>query len=533
MKVLVTISISFFFFVNGYSQLFFEGVLDEGDFDSGMNSFICGGDLNSDGADELITVSTTGMAYLCMNNGSGVYTAHSNLNTVTDGNGMFVDVDNDNDLDIILIGGATGNLYKNDGNNNFSLYGSPFVTCSRSTIDTADIENDGDIDVIIAGEWELEIYLNDGSGNFTGDPNNNSIPVIGPGVCFEDFNNDGATDLLISGDDHNGSAGSITKYYQNNGSGVLIEQSTNIMESFYSLIETADLNGDGNMDVIQTGLEYDGMTSTNIAKVYLNDGSAVFTEYASIITPVFYGYILPGDLDLDGDTDLVVSGYLTGISRNTSVYLNNGSGDFTLFTDYTDFGVGGDSNGGAILDLEGDGDLDIFQVGQGGGGAYESIHKQLTCFGDLDTSVTINGTELISNTIGATYYWFDCNTLQNIPFSENQSFTPPYNGDFAVVIDAFGCIDTSACATMSILSTDNPLLKKFQSFPNPVNDYFQIHSTRNISQVTIFDHTGKLLYSLPVNSMTAEFDMTNYSPGIYIFNCLTEKGNEIVKVIKN
>ena len=65
--------------------------------------------------------------------------------------------------------------------------------------------------------------------------------------------------------------------------------------------------------------------------------------------------MVPGDLDDDGDLDLLVLGFL----GSTRVWLNDGTGMFSPPVDY--FGVGARA---ALGDLDGDGALDIAATAQ-------------------------------------------------------------------------------------------------------------------------------------------------------------------------
>jgi hypothetical protein len=111
------------------------------------------------------------------------------------------------------------------------------------------------------------------------------------------------------------------KVYLNDGSGVFDESTFTIPDG--SFATWGDLDNDGDTDVIvkKEGVGY----STR-----LNDGAGHFVDDWSLAdTSVVFGDIRLGDLDGDGDLDAVVAnGDRTG-AKPTRVFLNNGAGRFT------------------------------------------------------------------------------------------------------------------------------------------------------------------------------------------------------------
>jgi hypothetical protein len=116
-------------------------------------------------------------------------------------------------------------------------------------------------------------------------------------------------------------------------------------------IVLGDLDGDGDLDVVA------GNYNDN-NRVYLNDGSGSFTVQDLSTDSNSTTSIVIGDLDRDGDLD-VVAGNESQINR---IYLNDGAGSFTgqdLSTDTHD------TQSLALGDMDGDGDLDLME-GNGG-----------------------------------------------------------------------------------------------------------------------------------------------------------------------
>ena len=111
-------------------------------------------------------------------------------------------------------------------------------------------------------------------------------------------------------------------------------------------IATADLNGDGHLDLLTTNYISDNVS------VLFGNGHGVFTPQTPV--PVTNGprEVKVGDLDGDGDIDFLATNYS---GNNVTIARNNGNGTFAT----TSVAVGTVPRGLAVGDLDGDGDLDF------------------------------------------------------------------------------------------------------------------------------------------------------------------------------
>ena len=127
---------------------------------------------------------------------------------------VFVDVDDDGDLDLLVVNDSTPNqLYINKGDGTFEETGyASGVGLNENGREQAgmglavgDYDNDGRVDFHITNfsDDSNTLYRNDGDANFTdvtfqtglGEP---TIPFLGWGTLFFDFDNDGWKDILVA-----------------------------------------------------------------------------------------------------------------------------------------------------------------------------------------------------------------------------------------------------------------------------------------------------------------------------------------------
>src|SRR5690554_5027269 len=236
--------------------------------------------------------------------GQGFTEIPSPFEDVTDGNSVLIDIDNDGDLDAIITGNSSNSpviniaiIYLNDGSGNFTkVTPSPFEGVRLSGMDVADVDDDGDIDVLISGRNSsgaqvTGLYLNDGTGQFTLAPSMFDGMDLGT-VDFADFNGDGSPDVLITG--RLGSDETV-KLYINDGNGVFTEQTgTPFLGVEYSSVIVLDVNGDTYLDIIISGDPGIPDYSTNL---YINDGTGQFTLQPTTLEPVNRGDLAYADVD--------------------------------------------------------------------------------------------------------------------------------------------------------------------------------------------------------------------------------------------
>lgn len=155
---------------------------------------------------------------------------------------------------------------------------------------------------------------------------------------------------------------------------------------YYGSMVLGDIDNDGDLDLIASG--------NNIAlgrrlDLYRNDGAGNFSCRTNFGPPVYDSSLALGDIDSDGDLDLIVSGIGTNGNR-LDMYLNPGNGDFT---NPIPFGIPAGGSYLTLGDLTGDGSLDLVVSGGNAGYMLERYFNR----GD--------GVFLTNVSVGTGVYW--------------------------------------------------------------------------------------------------------------------------------
>ena len=318
------------------------------------------GDLDGDGDLDLITGNNLQVNQVYLGNGSGSFAAGNNVETGTTLRTHATslgDLDGDGDLDLITGNNLEVNrVYLGNGSGSFAAGNNVETGTTLRTYATSlgDLDGDGDLDLITGNNGEVNrVYLGNGSGSFaagsdveTGTTNNTRAVSLG------DLDGDGDLDLIT------GNYIAVDRVYLGNGDGTFaagsdVETGTPLRTFATSL---GDLDGDGDLDLAT------GNHSPQVNKVYLGNGNGTFaagSDLESGITNATRSTPL-GDLDGDGDLDLITGNYSNQANR---LYLSNGNGTFAAGSNAAT--PTNQTWSVSLGDLDGDGDLDLITGNEG------------------------------------------------------------------------------------------------------------------------------------------------------------------------
>jgi len=276
------------------------------------------------------------------------------------------DGNNDNKPDFIISGAEPGYsgfmaVYQNNGNGFSTNENFEFPNIMYTAIDTADLDGNGFTDIIITGTKTgtlstpvFYLYYNNGDGTYDLNEDSGITPANFGSVHAADFNDDGKIDILVNGQD---GSNYITKIYAQQPDGSFIEKSEGLMGTYFSATKVFDANNDGFPDLLITGFSTSFAPDT---KFYLNNGDFTFTENTAYLLPAYFSSIDTADLNNDGFLDVLITGMGPTFTGKTTVYLNDGQGNFRILpTEIT----GVYSGAARFVDYDNDGDKDIFIMG--------------------------------------------------------------------------------------------------------------------------------------------------------------------------
>jgi len=350
------------FIINGYSSISMGLPTTDKWYD------IVFGDINNDGKLDLAASSASPSSIgvrVWTGDGTGIWTdASTGLPLTGNYNGLrFADVNHDGKLDLVGSmnggGGAAVTVFYGDGTGSWTETSVPSSTPIGCGVEVLDVNHDGNDDIItcnyINGE-NVYVYLGDGTGGW----GLNSGPSETNGyddVALGDVDHDGNLDLISTS-----MINSVeTRFWLGDGSGSnWILQTPGIPTTgVYLGAALADVNHDSDLDAGLAG--YAG--GALMMKVYTSDGGAGGSvdwtdESTGLPIGSQYAGIEFGDLNLDGNVDMIYSNQNGGIEVSTG---NGGAGGSMSWTDawFPNLPTTGNYWGIALGDVNNDGKLEI------------------------------------------------------------------------------------------------------------------------------------------------------------------------------
>lgn len=374
------------------------------------------GDVNGDGNDDLFLTGAAGQSdRLFFNHGSDPLKTqlrvHQWFEEERDAEtmaGIFLDVDADGDLDLYAVSGGTecqakadvllDRLYLNDGSGNFTNTSDrlPESRESGSCAVAADFDRDGDVDLFVGsrcvpGQYPMvprsQLLRNDG-GIFS-DVCEDLAPELKEtglvtSAVWSDVNNDGWIDLLVTHE------WGPVKLFQNE-QGRLVDRTETAKlagrTGWWNSITGGDVDRDGDIDFVvgnfglntkyhasidhPTTIYYgdlDGSGKNRIVEAEFEGdtcypvrgrscSSRAMPELADRF-PRFTDFALASLQDIYTPRRLAEARKVEANTLESSVLINDGSGQFQ-FTPLPRLAQAAPSFGAALVDIDGDGNLDL------------------------------------------------------------------------------------------------------------------------------------------------------------------------------
>lgn len=190
---------------------------------------------------------------------------------------------------------------------------------------------------------------------------------------------------------------------------------------------------------------------------------------------------------------------------------------------------------------------------------FTSVVGNVTAGSTYTFTANFTGTSFASDQL---IVWIDLNNDKDFTDAGEQVFTvtgkAPWTGSITIPANATTGLtrmrvrmhdsslggNTTPCGTSSYgqvedytlnigtLAVANTSKSQVKVFPNPVVDVLNIEAASKVSNVQVFDVSGKVVSSHTLNSVKNQVDLSKLTPGVYVVNIQTEQGIQSVKIVK-
>ena len=343
-------------------------------------------DVNGDGKMDLISANNDSTITVLTNNGSGTLVSNTFFNCPLTRTIIAADLNGDGKVDLACVCAYPSGplkIFTNDGSGGFVAAGSYATSNTRLWLAVADINGDGKPDLICQGTDSITatmmVLTNAGNGTFAAAP--------APATTFKswfciaaDVNGDGKPDLIDFPFNNN----HYLRILTNAGDGTFTLSSTNEANTVWpGSLSAVDVNGDGHVDVIVSIYNSGG---GNTLFVLTNDGTGILGSNAIYTVGTGPLSVATADVNGDGMVDLITKGRHSDLT----ILTNNGSG----FGSNTTLNAGSSTQvlGGSVVaaDVNGDGRLDLITADYNSPGTLSIWSNTLTFLPKLAVSRSSN-----------------------------------------------------------------------------------------------------------------------------------------------
>lgn len=291
---------------------------------STSNARVTTGDFNGDGSLDVLLSGTNIAGPVLFGNGDGTFAAPveiSGLQVIGFSSSVIGDFNGDGKSDIAITNYESIDVVLGHANNTFTLLSSQLTLLQPNVIPAVgDFNKDGKLDLVVAGVTTLQVFNGDGDGTFSfgrtlqteipGYTNLNSPQAI----AVADLDGDGNLDIIVPI-----SYPSVAEIFYGNGDGSFQDPVLLQLARGYTQMAVADVNGDGRPDLL--------FSDGGLISIVHNTGNRTFAPEVHYVSGGVSSFVVQ-DVNGDGFPDIVIAG--TG--GNVAVLLNRPGGNLVTGT---------------------------------------------------------------------------------------------------------------------------------------------------------------------------------------------------------
>ncbi len=264
------------------------------------------------------------------------------------------DVDGDGNLDIIGGAGEPGLISISYGNGKGGVAATQHLTVEGDvrSVAVADVNEDGSPDLIYSVQRQssgIRVWINQGGRSWQ--PGQGPIEINKyEGIATADLNGDGHLDIVAANSSSDSQGG--IQVWLGSGRGTWVPGPSPTVTGIYMDAAVADFNGDGILDVAGAGW---GINAA--LRVWLGiAGTGGWTALPPVVPGSYYS-VRTADIDGDGKLDLAAAAYKAGVK----LLLGDGRGGF-VESARLEGRVEGDGSGASVNPVFKSGEFSFWQV---------------------------------------------------------------------------------------------------------------------------------------------------------------------------
>lgn len=315
-------------------------------------------DFNADGRPDIATITTGGIALQLSNSASGLLTAKAGPTMSGAKTVIATDVNKDGKPDLVVSSGYPSqiNVFVGNGDGTFQgsrsvdLLSEGFSDYQHQHIAAGDVNGDGKIDLVVGFvSGDVSLFPGNGDGTFSAGSaiSTGTTPVRS--VRLGDFDGNGSVDVLATTGAIGGSNGSILTLIRQTD-GTFKNSFTGTMSDTIPIGAVLDFDGDTKQDLAV-------VTLAGKLRLYRGNGDGTFGTEVSSDVGANSSYLLVGDLNGDGKSDLVSGGRFDSFNPAAQAIISITNTDGTTRAKQLD--PDGQYSSAVLADVSKDGRLDL------------------------------------------------------------------------------------------------------------------------------------------------------------------------------